>query len=59
MTDASRAMRVAAPSAALGGAVWLGLAVLQGTDPDWVQGALFMLAFGVVAALGYHYSSES
>lgn len=58
VTDVSRTLRIATPSALLGGAVWLGYTLLQGTDPNWLQGAVFMFAFGVVATLGYHYSSE-
>jgi hypothetical protein len=59
VTDVTRTLRIATPSALLGGAVWLGLTFLQGAEPNWLQGALFMLAFGVVATLGYHYSGES
>ena len=56
MSDATGALRTAVPSAVLGGVVWLFLAFATGSEPNFLQGALFVLAFGVVSAVGYHYS---
>ena len=56
MSDARDALRTALPSAVLGGVVWLFLAFATGSEPNFLQGALFVLAFGVVSAIGYHYS---
>ena len=55
MTDSREALRYALPSAVLGGVVWLFLAFATGSEPNFLQGALFVLAFGVVSAIGYHY----
>jgi hypothetical protein len=58
MSDATGALRAAVPSAVLGAVVWLVLAFATGSEPDFVQGALFVVGFGVVSAIGYHYSRE-
>ena len=52
------ALRYAVPSAVLGGVVWLFLAFATGSEPDFLQGALFVLAFGVVSAIGYRYGRD-
>jgi hypothetical protein len=55
MSSSRDALRYAAPSAVLGAVVWLFLAFATGSEPDFVQGALFVVGFGVVSAVGYHY----
>ncbi|WP_173862811.1 hypothetical protein [Salinigranum rubrum] len=58
MPDVFDTLRAAVPSAVVGGVVWLVFAVATGSEPDFLQGALFVLAFGVVSAVGYLYSRE-
>jgi hypothetical protein len=58
MPEVRDALRTAVPSAVVGGLVWLVFAFATGTEPDFLQGALFVLAFGVVSAVGYLYSRE-
>jgi hypothetical protein len=52
------ALRYAVPSAVLGGVVWLLLAFATGSEPDVLRGVLFVLAFGVVSAVGYRYGRD-
>jgi hypothetical protein len=59
MSDVRDALRYAIPSAVVGGVVWLFIAYASGGEFDFVQGAMFVVAFGVVSALGYHYGSDA
>lgn len=58
MSDARDALRYAVPSAIVGGLVWLVIATATGAKPDFLRGALFVLAFGAVSAVGYLYSRD-
>jgi hypothetical protein len=58
MSTPRDAFRDAVPSAVLGGVVWLVLAFATGAEPNFLHGALFVLGFGVVSAVGYYYGRD-
>jgi hypothetical protein len=51
------ALRYSIPMALVGGAVWYLVSSLTG-EPNFVDGAVFMLVFGIVVTLGWFYSGE-
>ncbi|WP_233514253.1 MULTISPECIES: hypothetical protein [unclassified Haloferax] len=57
MTDILAALRYSTPLAVVAGVVWFLVASWSG-EPNWVEGAVFVVGFGVVATLGWHYSDE-
>lgn len=58
MTEYRNAMLYATVSALVGGGVWLGITYAMNDEPNWLFGAFFMLAFGVVVAYGQLKSQE-
>ncbi|RDZ45091.1 hypothetical protein C5B91_07835 [Haloferax sp. Atlit-10N] len=57
VTDILAALRYSTPLAVVAGVVWFLVASWSG-EPNWVEGAVFVVGFGVVATLGWHYSDE-
>ncbi|WP_244877435.1 hypothetical protein [Haloferax prahovense] len=57
MTDILAALRYSTPLAVVADVVWFLVASWSG-EPNWVEGAVFVVGFGVVATLGWHYSDE-
>ncbi|KAB1193125.1 hypothetical protein GJR96_06580 [Haloferax sp. MBLA0076] len=57
MSEITDALRYATPMALTAGVVWYLVASLSG-EPNWVDGAVFMLVFGIVVTLGWYYSGE-
>lgn len=50
-------LRYAMPMALVAGLAWYLVSSLTG-EPNWVEGAVFMLVFGVVITLGWFYSGD-
>lgn len=57
VSDIVDALRYSTPLALVAGVVWYLVASWSG-EPNWVEGAVFVVGFGVVATLGWHYSDE-
>ncbi|ELZ65226.1 hypothetical protein C457_17042 [Haloferax prahovense DSM 18310] len=57
VSDIVDALRYSTPLALVAGVVWFLVASWSG-EPNWVEGAVFVVGFGVVATLGWHYSDE-
>ncbi|WP_410766447.1 hypothetical protein [Haloferax sp. DFSO60] len=57
MAEIVSALRYSIPMALVAGTVWYLVSSLTG-EPNFVDGAVFMLVFGIVVTLGWFYSSE-
>ncbi|MFC7202792.1 hypothetical protein ACFQJC_04645 [Haloferax namakaokahaiae] len=55
--DVVSALRYSLPMALVAGTVWYLVSSLT-REPDFVDGAVFMVVFGVVVTLGWFYSSD-
>jgi hypothetical protein len=57
VSDIVDALRYATPMALVAGVVWYLVASLSG-DPNWFEGSLYMVVFGIVVTLGWYYSGD-